>query len=65
MSKPAKSQSRPRGRKNPRPAPGDIRIAPKDYQPNKAELKAETDMPRLSIKKAREVFFRPFNFIRG
>ena len=39
-------------------------LPPKDYQPSKAEMEEEIDMPSMSDKQVRETFFRPFNLIR-
>lgn len=44
------------------PKPRTMRIKPRDYQPSAAELREEMDMPRLSLKRAREAFGRPFRF---
>ena len=46
------------------PAPRDMTLPPKDYQPNKAEMEEEIDMPGMSDQELRETFFRPFRFIR-
>ena len=35
-----------------------------DYQPSRAELREEMDMPGMSLNKARKAFFRPFRFIQ-
>ena len=39
-----------------------LKIPPSDYQPSRAELREEMDMPRLSLKRVRDAFFRPFQF---
>ena len=39
-------------------------LPPKDYQPSKADTEEEIDMPGMSDKQVREMFFRPFNFTR-
>lgn len=39
-----------------------MRVPPSSYQPSRAELREETDMPKLSLKKMRSAFFRPFRF---
>ncbi len=35
-----------------------------DHQPSRAELKEETDMPKMSRRAIRKAFFRPFRFIQ-
>ena len=45
------------------PAPIEMRIPDRHYQPSVPEQKEETDMPRLSLKRARSMFMRPFRFI--
>ena len=35
-------------------------MPPKGYQPSKAELEEEIDMPGMSDKQLRDTFFRPF-----
>ena len=40
-----------------------MRIADRNYQPSKTEHETETDMPGLSLNRAREAFMRPFRFI--
>ena len=57
------SKSRPK-----RHAAGEPRtlpLPPPGYQPSKAELEEEIDMPGLSDEEARKLFFRPFRFERG
>ena len=44
------------------PKPRAIRVPRSDYQPSRAELREEIDMPKLSLKRARQAFFRPFRF---
>ena len=46
------------------PAPRDMTLPPKDYQPSKAGMVEEIDMPEMSDKQVRETFFRPFRFVR-
>ena len=46
------------------PAARDISLPPKDYQPSKADMEEEIDMPGMSDKHVRETFFRPFRFVR-
>ena len=45
------------------PEPKTIVFPPKDYQPSKADMEAEIDMPGMSDNQARETFFRPFRFV--
>ena len=35
-------------------------LKPCDYQPSKAEMEEEIDMPGLSLDQIRKAFFRPF-----
>ena len=37
-------------------------VKPSDYQPSRAELREEMDMPKMSLAKVRSAFFRPFRF---
>ena len=46
------------------PEPIRMSIPKRDYQPNKAELEAEVDMPHLSLNRAKEAFFRPSRFVQ-
>ena len=46
------------------PRPRQITLPPKDYQPSKANMEEEIDMPGLSDKQVRKTFCRPFNVIR-
>ena len=46
------------------PRPREITLPPKDYQPSKAELEQEFDMPGMSEKRLRETFLRPFRIVR-
>ena len=39
-----------------------MKIKPSSYQPSRAELREEIDMPKLSLKRARSAFSRPFRF---
>ena len=39
-------------------------MPPKDYQPSKADLEEEFDMPGMSDKQLHDTFFRPFRFVR-
>lgn len=34
------------------------------YQPSRAELREEMDMPKASRKKIRDAFIQPFNFVK-
>lgn len=44
------------------PAAHTMPVKPSGYQPSRAELREEIDMPKLSLKRARQAFFRPFRF---
>ncbi len=46
------------------PEPRTISVPRGDYQPTKAELEEEVDMPGMSADQVRDAFFRPFRFIR-
>lgn len=37
-------------------------VKPSNYQPSRAELREEMDMPKMSLAKVRSAFFRPFRF---
>ena len=39
--------------------PIDLDLPPRTYQPSRAELNEEIDMPALSLNKARKLFARP------
>ena len=43
------------------PTPVTITLPPRDYQPSKAEKEQTVDMPGISLKTMRDVFFRPVN----
>ena len=49
----------------PVPEPRIVKVRARDYQPSKAELEEEIDMPGMSLKQMREAFFRPFRFERS
>jgi len=49
-----------RRRKAKLPEAIDVELPPREYQPSRAELNEEIDMPGLSLKKARKLFMRPF-----
>ena len=55
----------PRSKRRPKriPEPKRMNIPDRNYQPGKTEVETEIDMPKLSLKKARAVFMRPFRFI--
>lgn len=55
----------PKRRRQRVPEPKKATLPPKDYQPGKAELEEEFDMPGMSFKQMREAFFRPFRFERS
>ena len=39
--------------------PRHVALAPSDYQPSKAEMEEEIDMPEASLDEVRRAFFRP------
>ncbi len=41
------------------PEPRQIDLPPRDYQPSKAELAEEHDMPKAKMSTLRRAFFRP------
>lgn len=41
-----------------------IVLPPADYQPSKAEMEEEIDMPGMDDEEIRRTFFRPFKFVR-
>ena len=47
------------------PEPREIELPPRGYQPRKAELEAEVDMPGMTDEQVRKTFFRPFKFQRS
>lgn len=49
-------------KKQPIPEPKPLAVRRGTYQPSRAELREEIDMPKLSRKQAREAFMRPFEF---
>ena len=46
------------------PEPRTMVLPRNDYQPTKAEMEAELDMPGMTTEQMRGAFFRPFRFIR-
>ena len=50
--------------KHPLPEPRTITLPSSDFQPSKADMEREYDMPRMSLDKIRSTFFRPFNIRR-
>ena len=46
------------------PEPEAMTLPPKDYQPPKAKLEEEINMPDLSVKRIRAAFFRPLRLQR-
>ena len=46
------------------PPPRTVTLPPSDYQPSKAEMEEEIDMPDMDDDQIRETFFRPFKFAR-
>ena len=57
------SKRKPKSRAVQVPTP--VRLPPPGYQPSKAEMEEEVDMPGLSDEQVRERFFRPFRFERA
>lgn len=57
---PAKRAPKRRPAEEPRTLP----LPPPGYQPSRAELEEEFDMPGLTDEEVRETFFRPFRFER-
>ena len=49
--------------RRPRPDPAPLREPPEGYQPTKAELEEEFDMPGLSLEQARDFFMRPLRHL--
>ena len=47
------------------PEPRAVEMKPPDYQPSKAEIEEEFDMPGLSESEAFEAFFRPIRPVSG
>ena len=45
---------------HPIPEPVELIFKPSSYQPSKAEMEEEFDMPGLSLDEIRAAFFRPF-----
>ena len=41
------------------PENSEVRVKPSDYQPSRAELEEEYDMPGASMETLREAFFKP------
>ena len=56
----SKSTPKRRAAQEPRTLP----LPPPGYQPSKAELEEEFDMPGLTDQEVRDRFFRPFRFVR-
>ena len=44
--------------------PVTLELPPADYQPSKAEIEEEFDMPGMSPEEMRKAFFRPFRIVR-
>ena len=51
-------------RKYPLLEPHTITLPGNDYQPSKAEIERESDIPGASMRKVRSAFFRPINIKR-
>ena len=46
------------------PEPTPLELSPTDYQPSKADLDEEFDMPGMTMDEVRETFRRPFTIVR-
>ena len=44
--------------------PALLELPAPDYQPSKAELEEEFDMPDMTMEEVRQVFRRPFRVVR-
>ena len=55
---------KPRKRRQKLPEPRTMTLTPTDYQPSKAAMEKEYDMPGASLRTIRSAFFRPFNIRR-
>ena len=53
-----------RRKRQPAREPQTMRMPDRKYQPSRAELRDEMDMPKLSLKRARDAFMRPFRFVQ-
>ncbi|MDE0694552.1 MAG: hypothetical protein OXH76_01805 [Boseongicola sp.] len=42
--------------------PVEVTLKPASYQPSKADMEEEFDMPEISLDEIRSAFFRPFTF---
>ena len=47
------------------PEPETLELPPADYQPSKAEIEQEFDMPGMTPEEMRNAFFRPFRIVRS
>ena len=47
------------------PAPVDMEIPNRQYQPSRAELREEMGMPGLSMERIRVLFMRPFRCVKS
>ena len=47
------------------PEPATLELPPAEYQPSKAELEGEFNMPGMSPEEMRKAFFRPFKIARS
>ncbi|MXW86663.1 MAG: hypothetical protein F4Z55_12555 [Boseongicola sp. SB0667_bin_21] len=59
MSKKAKPRMR-----QPLPKPVTITLPPATFQPKKADMEREYDMPGASLEQIRRAFFRPVRVLR-
>lgn len=55
-----KSENKKKEKSNqPLPEPREVDMQPSDYQPNRAEIDEEIDMPEADLETVRSAFFRP------
>ena len=57
-------RNRPTSPHHPIPASRDLPMPPKGYQPSKADMEEEIDMPGMSDERLRDTFFRPLRFVK-
>ena len=46
------------------PQPREVKVVPATYQPSRAELREEFDMPGWSMKRVRDTLLRPVKLVR-
>ena len=57
-------KNEPKSERQELPEPVTITLPHKDFQPSKADMEREYDMPGLSLDEIRATFFRPFKIVR-